>query len=117
MPIRLIDIIKPQNDGYFPIVEDSEIYGGYHSVIDLTTRDNIPDLRRKIGMAVYVQSESKLYTLNSDLVNWTEFSGSGGAGSGFIIYRPGEPTPTGNVYSTWTDAMSARSVIPAPSTE
>lgn len=46
--------------------------GGWRSVADTTERDGITADRREAGMAVYVVSEKKVYTLESDLVTWTE---------------------------------------------
>ena len=51
-------------DGY-PVAIAEEIKGGAHTVADLTARDQIPLLRRSIGMICYVISEDKtclLYT-------------------------------------------------------
>jgi len=59
MPINLISKIKPKNDGTFPVCEDIDIEGGYQVRTDITDRNTIPALNRKIGMLVYVQSESK----------------------------------------------------------
>lgn len=46
--------------------------GGWRSVADTAERDGITADRREAGMAVYVVSEKKVYTLESDLVTWTE---------------------------------------------
>lgn len=52
--------------------------GGWRSVADTAERDGITADRREAGMAVYVVSEKKVYTLESDLVTWTELkTGSG----------------------------------------
>lgn len=47
--------------------------GGWHEVATIADRDAITPARREAGMAVYVTSESKLYTLNADLETWTLF--------------------------------------------
>lgn len=48
--------------------------GGLHSVADITARNAIGTDRKKIGMLVYVQSESKYYTLTALPSTWTEFA-------------------------------------------
>ena len=48
--------------------------GGWQSVADVSARDAITADRREAGMAVYVVSEKKVYTLESDLVTWTELT-------------------------------------------
>lgn len=57
--------------------------GGYRSVTDITERDAIPDPRRKVGMKVWVNSESKEYQLIGDITNssWIEVSGGSGGSS------------------------------------
>jgi len=78
MPIQLIDIIKPKNDGDFPMAEDTEFLGGWRTVADITARDAIPSLRRKEGMQVNVLSEGKIYELKGGITNgdWAEATGS-----------------------------------------
>jgi len=64
----------------YPTHEDILGKGGYSSVVDIPARDNISDLRRKIGMMVYVESDNKVYQLQGGILDtdWTEFtSGSG----------------------------------------
>lgn len=53
-----------------------DIYGkgGLRSVADTDARDAIPADRRSEGMFVYVNANSTLYVLGSDLTTWTEFS-------------------------------------------
>lgn len=47
--------------------------GGWQEVATIADRDAITTARREAGMAVYVTSESKLYTLNEDLETWSIF--------------------------------------------
>jgi len=70
--------------------------GGYMAVPALSDMYEIPYFRRKLGMAVYVTAESKLYILTTDPApggalngasntvttapDWTEFEGGGGGG-------------------------------------
>lgn len=60
-------------DTYY-LLEDKYMKGSWRSVADLTERDAITDPRRKIGMAVYVQSEDKIYQLKGGITNsdWQE---------------------------------------------
>jgi hypothetical protein len=51
--------------------------GGLMSVATTTVRDAIPSGRKKVGMLVFVQADSKYYTLTSTPNTWTEFVGSG----------------------------------------
>ncbi|MGB4776397.1 MAG: hypothetical protein WBP45_14570 [Daejeonella sp.] len=45
----------------YPTHLDTLQYGGYRSVLNLVSRNNTPNLHRKQGMLVYVQSEDKTY--------------------------------------------------------
>lgn len=60
----------------YPTHEDILGKGGYSTVVDLTARDAISNLRRKVGMMVYVSSNGKTYQLQggTDNSNWTEFT-------------------------------------------
>lgn len=63
--------------------------GGYRSAADLNARDNITDIRREIGMIVYVISEKKEYRLEDGILNsnWVEVvsNGSGPSKQNYII--------------------------------
>ena len=80
MPINLISKIKPKNDGQFPVYEDRDVEGGYQVRTDLSDRNSIPELNRKEGMLVYVQSDGKYYTLSGGVAdeNWVEAQIGGG---------------------------------------
>jgi hypothetical protein len=69
MPIDLISKIKPKNSGQFPVYEDVDVEGGFQVRVDITDRDSIPTLNRKIGMLVFVQSDSTYYTLSGGITN------------------------------------------------
>jgi len=69
MPVEVIDIIVPKNNGDFPVVEDTNLLGGWRVVVDLTARDAIPSLRRKAGMVVYVINPPAEYQLGAGLTN------------------------------------------------
>lgn len=80
--IVLSGMISPTDTlDQYPTHEDTLGKGGYSSVVDLTARDAISTLRRKVGMMVYVGSDGKTYQLQGgvDNSNWNEFiSGTGG---------------------------------------
>lgn len=54
MAVEVISQIKQKNGLEFPIVDSNDIKGGLYSVQDLTELQNIPEIRRKEGMLVYV---------------------------------------------------------------
>ncbi len=83
--IPLVSHITTNGPAQYPTHIDSLGYGGFRVVKDITERDAITTLRRKYGMAVYVQSNDSLYILK-DLAlgnnNWSAFGGSSGGGGG-----------------------------------
>jgi len=87
--VILSGMISPTDttDAY-PTHEDTLGKGGYSSVADLTARDNISTLRRKVGMMVFVEADEKTYQLKGGVTNsdWTEFtSGSAGTTSEALV--------------------------------
>jgi len=74
--VKLSGMISPTDttDSY-PTHEDILGKGGYSSVADITARNNISTLRRKVGMMVFVQEDSKTYQLQGGIDNdkWVEF--------------------------------------------
>ena len=68
----------------------NEIKGGLHSASASSDRNSIFEARREWGMLCYVINDDKTYQLTygyssttiTDNLNWKEFSGSGGGGSG-----------------------------------
>lgn len=66
-PIGLTDILESLGD--FPIVEDIDFKGGYRSVADVTARDAIPVVSRKIGMLVRVISTGETWVLGPGITN------------------------------------------------
>lgn len=78
--VTVVGYISTQGVANYPTHIDSMGKGGYMSMQDSFKRNAIPCLRRKYGMAVYVQNLQKLYILkDSNCVNtWVEFSGGGG---------------------------------------
>lgn len=63
----------------YPTHEDTLGKGGYMSVANLSARDNIPQLRRKAGMLVYVVDIDTMYQLKGGILNdnWSSFSSGG----------------------------------------
>ena len=61
---RIIQPIVPSDsrDNY-PTHTERYGHGGYKSVFDLIERDSIPIERQKVGMAVYIVSEFKIFIL------------------------------------------------------
>jgi len=84
----------------YPTHEDTLGKGGYSSVVDLTTRDNISSLRRKVGMMVYVESDGLTYQLQGgvDNSNWVEFtSGTSGTTEEELVITT---IPVSNIINT-----------------
>lgn len=81
MSIKVISKLKPKNDGYFPVVDDTDVAGGFQITATLTTRNAIPDLNRKEGMWVKVLADSTVYELSGGITNsnWVAVSFGGGS--------------------------------------
>lgn len=71
MSIPVTSKFKPINNGKFPVAEDVDIEGGYQVRDDTIDLNSIPSENRKEGMLVFVKSEGKYYSLQSDLVTWS----------------------------------------------
>ena len=86
--VNVVGYIQTNGVANYPTHIDSMGKGGYVVVSDTTQRNAITCLRRKYGMAAYVQSEQKLYILkDSNCANtWVEFSGGGGGNA--TTYTP-----------------------------
>lgn len=74
----------------YPVIDPLYGIDGYRSVSDHTIRNAIPDARRRFGMMVFTQNDSKNWTLDAGPwagtdADWTEFTGGGGG-------SPGGPT-------------------------
>jgi len=87
--VNIIGYIAPFGLGQYPTHADSLGYGGYRVAKDTFERNLITSQRRKKGMAVYVQSNNKMYILNDStgLNNWTEFTTSSITKAVDSIYR------------------------------
>ncbi len=49
-PVEVINTIKAMNDLTFPVVEDTDLWGGYQTVASTAERDAIPAAKLKVGM-------------------------------------------------------------------
>jgi hypothetical protein len=65
-------------------VDDSNVTGGYHAVLDESARDSISSSARKLGMLVTTTSDGRYWRLSGSLDNsgWIEVTLGGGGGSG-----------------------------------
>lgn len=71
MPINIIDVLKPKNNGNFPVVEDVDLLGGFRVVSDLTERDAIASGKKKAGMVVRIANTGDYYQWSgSDWEDW-----------------------------------------------
>ena len=78
MAIEIIDTLGQKNNGIFPLVDANDVKGGYYQVESIEERDNIPTVRRKVGMLCYVENgtdEGVIYQLKGGLdnTNWHIF--------------------------------------------
>ncbi len=75
--IPLVGNITTNGNAQYPTHIDSLGYGGFRVVKDIAERNSITVLRRKFGMAVYVQSDDKIYILRDASLgnsNWLPYS-------------------------------------------
>lgn len=81
--VDVVGYIRTNGVADYPTHIDSMGMGGYMVVKDISSRNGIPCLRRKYGMAVYVQDNQTLYILKDANCgnDWAVFSSSGGGGS------------------------------------
>lgn len=76
---------------------------------NLTARDAIPALQRYLGMTVYVESDTKFYSLVGGILNanWVESNGGGGGGGGATStgLKEGSALSIGGPAGTFTVAL------------
>jgi hypothetical protein len=65
--------------------------GGLRTCTTLADRNAIEELRREVGMLVYVAEFAKYYKLEDDLVTWVEFTTGGGGTAGRFVHEQREP--------------------------
>jgi|GEM_PF-3729251 len=67
-------------DGY-PVAEQNEIQGGFHTRNSTTERDAIPAHLRVAGMMCYVIADGHVYQLDNNLITWHDKGSAAGGGS------------------------------------
>lgn len=75
--VRFTGFVSPSDSADdYPVIDPIYGKGGYREVSDLIERDAITNLRRRIGMMVYVQSDNTLYYLKDGTTNldWQELT-------------------------------------------
>lgn len=93
MSIGVTDEIAPL--GSFPVVDDTNVKGGYRSVADITARDAILVNNRKVGMLVRTESTGETWVLGPGLTNgdWTLYiSPSSPTGIAYHVFGTHEAT-------------------------
>lgn len=80
MPIELIDMIKPKNNGKFPILDAVDIKGGHHTLDTMEELLNMPENMKVVGMTCYVRDIEKRYVLKNrnGNIEWLEDKAKGG---------------------------------------
>ena len=86
MAIEIIDTLSQKNNGNFALVDSNDIKGGYYQVESIEERDNIPAVRRKVGMLCYVENDTNtgiIYQLKGGLdnSNWHIFEAGSSSSS------------------------------------
>jgi hypothetical protein len=108
--VQITGLIKPLNNGSFPVWEDINGLGGFRCVADIAARNAIPQNFRKVGMVVVVQSDSTPYILIGGTFNfnWQVFTG----GNATPILRntllvSSTATPASKVFNTIQAAVNS----------
>ena len=100
--IFFTDKLQHTNSDY-PIVDSSDVKGGFFTVDDSTELDTISEHKLQDGMLAYVKSEQKHYTYQNKSWKEAKFGGSGG---GIPIYTQSmydEVTPKPEQFITIRD--------------
>lgn len=106
--VRVIAPINPSSPlDLYPTHIDTLGHGGFMAVRTKIIRDNIPPLRRKEGMLVYVAETDSLYQLKGGILNsfWTKYklSDAGSTGiewQGSLSAAPADPLKNWAYYNT-----------------
>ena len=85
--IQIVGKIDTRNGLEYPVLDESDVTGGYKSVADSTERNDIPASRRKEGMLVKEISTSKFYTLIGGITDtyWIQVEFGGGSSLNYVI--------------------------------
>ena len=78
MPISILSTFERKNNGDFPLLLNTDVGGGWMTVVDNTARDAIEPNIRAEGMHVWSVAAATLYRLAADLVTWTPVPLGGG---------------------------------------
>jgi hypothetical protein len=117
MPVEIIDILGPKNNGDFATHSSEFSKGGFREVADIAARDAITTQRRTEGMHVYVVDTDETYRLESGLGNgdWVlATTGTASGGGTYFVFQPGG-TQSGNVYTDFADLVTAYNAQAQPS--
>lgn len=108
--------ILEHNNSSYPIVDTSNVKGGYTYVADTAARDAIPAPKRAIGHLVALASDGVLYRFAgadttdfywSNSANWVELQGSGGDSLPSQIGNAGKYLTTNGSTASWANAVSS----------
>lgn len=72
MSTKVYDILKPANNGKFPVYEDVDGYGGFQVRATFSELSSIPSANKKQGMMAYVVADSSFYQLGADKTTWSK---------------------------------------------
>lgn len=78
MAIQVSSFLVPRGGNKWYVLEDKYLKGGLQLAATIEERDAILEENRKAGMLVVIQSDFKIYQLETDLISWREFK-TGGA--------------------------------------
>jgi hypothetical protein len=94
MGVPITGTLTTYPNGQYPTNDALTALDGWRSVTDQPTRNLIPNYLRRQGMAVWTQSDGKLWILNPSPwagtnADWTQFVSSAPTGNGTRIYAWG----------------------------
>ena len=123
MPKVINTVTKASPTDDYPVVKDTDLSGSYRIVATTIERDAIVPSQRKQSMLVFVIANLHYYSLQVDLLTWTDLGTSlGGGGSSLPIvqqvYLVQDPTDAArmggvasNVYTTFQTAYDAANIL------
>ena len=78
-PVEVANTVKAKNGLDFPVVEDTDIWGGFQVVATIAERNAIPSVKLKVGMRAVVQADGLTYKLTVlSPATWVVDTGAGG---------------------------------------